>query len=350
MFPRFLKSVNQKCRSLNIRQGSKSAGFTLIELLVVIAIIAVLIALLLPAVQQAREAARRSQCKNNLKQIALGLHNYLESHGVFPPGCVGSTTWNGSQAPAAADYGKSAARVSWIGLMLPYLDQAPLYHQVSPYMSGTAGSFSTMLPYQWPGVATKIPVLLCPSDPGSMKNSIVIGLPTSTASNVPPAAFSNYAGCMGSGSTTVGTDNTASKLDGMFYAMSSTRMRDLTDGASNTIMISELKIVLDNLSGASADVASDWHGFIWNSYGPTVWFTTQLRPNTLTADKLRRCAPPCTLTGGENNGYMYTRSSHVGGVQSAFADGSARFVSENIDETTFRYLGSRADGNVIGDF
>jgi len=332
--------------------GIRLRGFTLIELLVVIAIIAILVSLLLPAVQQAREAARRSQCKNNLKQIALALHNYHEAHGVFPPGCVGSSVWNEPDGATDPNYRKYSARLSWLCLLLPYLDQANVYNQAAPYINGTTAT--TNLPYLWPGASARISTLLCPTDPNTGKNLVLTGLPSSTT----PGSFTNYSGNMGSTGTRITiastVDNSATRLNGVFYAMSRIGTRSLKDGSSNVLLISETKIVPNNLSAGTTDAASDWRGLFWNAYGATAWFSTRYPPNTNQADQVRRCVDDpqarCSFVTGGNDSFMHTRSHHSGGVQSAMGDGAVRFISSSVDATLFQNLGSRNDGNTIGDF
>ena len=192
-------------------------GFTLIELLVVIAIIAVLIALLLPAVQQAREAARRTQCKNNLKQLGLALHNYHDTFLVFPPGQF---------QPLGTNVNSSTNRSCWMQRILPYIDQATLFNTFATNMSGPAGFASN-----WPGANTILPALMCPSDPSSPKNA--------TASGLANQGFSgNYSVC--AGSTTFGVDGGGDKLNGMFFCYSRTSIRDTTDGTSNTLLAGEI--------------------------------------------------------------------------------------------------------------
>ena len=321
------------------QKKSSSTGFTLIELLVVIAIIAVLIALLLPAVQQAREAARRTQCKNNLKQLGLALHNYHDTFLVFPPGQFQplATDRGGSTAflLTAAVPGDSTNRSGWMQQILPYIDQAPLYNKFAPYMSG-----ATPAPYAcvWAGADTILPALMCPSDPGGPKNATVPGNPQGFHGNYVVSAGSLPFGPAGGGL----------KLDGMFFSYSRTSIRDATDGTSNTLLVGEILLAKDiDPSG------HDLRGRYYNEYAGSTFFSSNLPPNTTIGDKVYNnyCNPgpkrPCATTGDYVH---YARSEHTGGVQIVLVDGSVRFVSENIDLTTFRALGSRAGGEVVGEF
>jgi len=330
----------------------RKKGFTLIELLVVIAIIAILVALLLPAVQQAREAARRSQCKNQLKQIGLALHNYLETHSVFPPGSLGREVYTITLGPGAH---LPIERICWIPLLLPFLEYSNLYNGITPYMDGTAADFSpTSSPSGWPGARTQIPLLKCPSDPNGGKAN---GL--TTAGEFVDRVFSNYAVCMGSTGTRFAgppVDATATNLNGMFYAMSKTRIRDVTDGTSNTLMVGEIRLTPDVQTGAN-DERTDWRGHVWNHYGPNTWFSTQNPPNTRDPDRHVKCFEneptiPCNKIPGAtgNTSRLHTRSGHVGGSQVGLADGSVRFVSENIATPTFNALGTRGEGDLVGEF
>ncbi|MCA9114250.1 MAG: DUF1559 domain-containing protein [Planctomycetaceae bacterium] len=317
------------------RVRSSARGFTLIELLVVIAIIAILIALLLPAVQQAREAARRTQCRNNMKQLGLALHNYHDTASVFPPGGIGPELWSVHPSTKALQN----IRTTWMQMILPQLDQGNLYNTFVPYMNGTNAG-SVLASWEWPNADTPIAALMCPSDPGAGKNSTL-------------GFQGNYGVCMGSTGTLVGSDGTATNLNGMFYQMSSIKMRDLSDGSSNTVMAAE-NLVFDDVTGA-VDSSTDWRGAYYDNYGVTSWISTQFPPNTLQVDRLRRCInkthAPCTFTTAANsNTVMYARSPHEGGVHALLGDGSVRFVSENINTLLWNYLGSRADGNVIGEF
>lgn len=319
----------------------RQSGFTLVELLVVIAIIGILIALLLPAVQQAREAARRMQCSNNLKQVGLAMHNYHDTYLVFPPGKTGSTF------PDSYTSTNAAIRLGVTVFLYPFIEQGNVYDQFKPYFNGdvTSGTPST-----WAGSETRIEMLNCPSDPGGSRT---IGLTSSGEERV--RAYHNYAACMGSTGTMIGSDVSATNLNGMFYSQSKTRMRDLTDGTTNTAMMGEIRLAEADgtLSGDSGD---DYRGYAFNMAGPNVWLSTRNPPNTATADQILRCRQdipdmPCLKVSASNdNMYLHSRSMHPGGAQIALADGSVRFVPETIDTTIFQNLGNRSDGNSLGEF
>ena len=286
-------------------------GFTLIELLVVIAIIAILIALLLPAVQQAREAARRSQCKNNLKQLGLALHNYHDNSLTFP---LSKTT-----ATAPARY-----RSGYVG-MLPYLDQAPMYNTMDQSLSQLVApnlQFNTRV----------ISVLVCPSDPDSGRTDLGGADGSTTGAG---ADYSFNVGDNRNSTTTTGAPGTDSYGNiglgvpgrGPFTRYSwVSRIRDITDGTSNTIALGE-------------SLASHC---IWQAAWSVQSFaTTAFPPNYANATfKASPGNPDCI-------GY---RSAHVGGVHVLMLDGAVRFISDNISGTTLNALASRANGEVVGDF
>jgi prepilin-type N-terminal cleavage/methylation domain-containing protein len=305
----------------------RKRGLTLIELLVVIAIIAVLVSLLLPAVQQAREAARKTQCKNNLKQIGLALHNYHEVFNTFPMGYCSAMPYVDGATDTANGWG-------WSALILPQLDQAPLYNQ-----------FNFGQPVQkYAAINTKIPAYLCPSDTIS-GNSITIRNAAGTA--ITTAAPSSYAAvCGGDESDTA--DPTGL---GTFFRNSSIRMSAITDGLTHTILVGER---------AACKAQGIWAGAINNGIvtcGPQnvssqsatepaaclVLMHTHLNNVTIDSD------------GGLDDG----NSMHVVGSFMLFGDGSVRMVKSipadqpngnyTSDSLLFQALGTRANGEMVSD-
>ncbi len=307
-------------------------GFTLIELLVVIAIIAILIALLLPAVQQAREAARRSSCKNNLKQLGLALHNYHDTHRVFPPGQM---NYIGADLPSG---NRGGARTCWMQQILPYIDQAPLYNGAKTFFSSNSPAYSS-----FPKRETVIQTLMCPSDPAGPKV-----MTASAASAAAGQGFSgNYVLAAGSDANfgNSGAD-VGLNLNGMFYPLSSTSMRDVIDGSSNTLLGSEIVLSADTS-------AHDLRGRYYNTWEGNVLFSSALPPNTTTGDRSQYCneipQAPCQ-TKGSTNVVQYARSYHDGGAHAMLADGAVRFISENISTETWNWLGTAAGNEVVGEF
>lgn len=304
---------------------TRKRGFTLIELLVVIAIIAILIALLLPAVQQAREAARRSTCKNNLKQIGIALHNYHDTHSVLPPGVLMFDDGSGDPDPDLGNWG-------WNTFLLPYIDQAPLYNQLTPnganFPTSAAGSL----------IQTVVPILICPSDASGGINTYV-GF-TNNEDGV-GLGKSNYPGV--SGSKGVDDDEWYDRSDdaderGIFNYNSSTRMRDITDGTSNTMASGERMwdgiSIKDDDPGGSLSKGSVWAGRPYDGEK----YATLLRTNDSDA----------FIPNGTNQASASSR--HVGGAHFLFCDGAVRFISENVNRETYKFLGNMSDGEVIGEY
>lgn len=313
-----------------LRTSIKQRGFTLIELLVVIAIIAILIALLLPAVQQAREAARRSSCKNNLKQISLGLHNYESAHRIFPYAHRGG----GGTYPFYCH-----ARDTWFHRILPYVDQAPMYNSYEAdcvNVSATTSNHVHNISSSQTFVRTPLSAFACPSD---------VGPAFGDSAGVRWAG--NYLACIGwANNRSTGTDN------GMFGYQTRTRMRDIKDGTSNTMMLSE---AVQRINVPTATTAWGCAGCYWigGAHGE-VTFTAYETPNTSVADQNYACKSttdtnaPCVDNTTER--WNYARSNHVGGVHIGMADGAVRFISDNIDLGTYRNLSTRSGGEVIGEF
>ena len=323
-------------------------GFTLIELLVVIAIIAVLIALLLPAVQQAREAARRTQCKNNLKQLGLSLHNYHDTFGEFPDA---SYLDHWSSNPNAIN-----SQWAWSVMILPYMDQANLYNQLNIGSSTfeQAANDSVRLATLRKG----LPVFICPSDPELSVNRNRPFQQKSSgglcAGMILPSTIqfgkSNYLACNGN------HDN-----DGIFDSGDNRRvgMRDITDGTSNTIMVGERSSVKwAKQTVATGPWAGVWAGQELSCDGITnVWSLAGKTEFQMNTGKHSDVAGSTTAT---DQALIAYGSAHTGGAQFLMADGSVRFLSENIqwnelpnsysDVGVYHLLGSIADGRVIGDF
>lgn len=312
-------------------------AFTLIELLVVIAIIAVLIALLLPAVQQAREAARRSQCKNNLKQYGLALHNYHDTFGMFAIGGTGDRDF--------------APRVGWQVRILPYLDQTPLYNQIN--MTGLVASAVEQTLADGREVrGIVIPVAQCPSDPftqtrsgwaqGSYAGSMGSQWSPSFGINCEP--FQVYAEKT---SPDWGKTLVKSSLSGMISRNGAVvRIGDVLDGTSNTIQVGEV------IPGCLTESRASWSyaTSVCNAEGMTLTPINNFTTCTLMGANRRITHPTCTAQDNWNFSFGF-RSTHVGGAHFLMADGAVRFLSENIDHAgTYQSLGGRADGKVIGDF
>ncbi|MFG0240562.1 MAG: DUF1559 domain-containing protein [Gimesia chilikensis] len=313
-------------------------GFTLIELLVVIAIIAILIALLLPAVQQAREAARRSTCKNNLKQLGLAMHNYHDTHRTFPPGAV----WYG--IGSAPENGRDANwGTTWVVQILPFMDQANLYNNYNMSLnarSANASSTDSVL-------RAKIPSLICPSQPGVDRSNL--------SQDFNGFSKITYAASVGAGSTLTRSDYTNPNRRGFFSAVAQNgaKIRDVTDGSSNSIMLSEIVVGI-----SSGDDKGAWGwctGALFsgrNSNGiltpnAKVLDRTPYASNNTSDKNFNRRNSPDDINAGSGQA---ARSFHVGGVHATMGDGAVRFLSENIDQNTYLNLLSISDGNVIGEF
>lgn len=331
-------------------------GFTLIELLVVIAIIAVLIALLLPAVQQAREAARRSQCKNNLKQLGLAIHNFHDTYGHLPT----------SNRPP----GTGTKRIGGITRMLPYLDQAPLYNNYNQQLQWSDPNAQMRAT-----VSTKLTVLICPSNP---QGGVLDGDPDATttpsgwAMNV--AAAGDYALAKGvdrgitpyvtlvlPGLFTDPTNSANSYYAGMFPQNVDAKFASVTDGLSNTIAMHESAgrpYLFRRGRQVGSPPANRVNGGGWCRPASEVLITGQRADgsalfgttpfNATNGHDVGSESYPSGMFGVQSTGQPY--SFHVGGAHFLMGDGAVRFISENISMNTFVSLVTASGGEVIGDF
>ncbi len=314
-------------------------AFTLVELLVVIAIIGILVSLLLPAVQSARAAARRMQCSNNLKQLGLALHSYHTAHGQFPAAQYIQIDSVGAGTPTPDNW----VRWSWFAAVLPYVEQQNLADVYADHLSKPrTGSFSyTNLPNK----TAVAPTFMCPSDPANPKVHNGSGLTNAQGFH------GNYVLDAGDTFFNEGGYANSAKLNGVFYVGSETRIDDIKDGTTNTLLSSEIILVPDGAVGSGQE---DIRGRYHNVAHAGALFSTKYPPNTSQPDRHNYCLnkveqAPCTATG--TNVIVSARSYHPGGVLSGLADGSVRFLSESIDIDTYNALGTRAGGEVIpGDF
>ncbi len=313
-------------------------GFTLVELLVVIAIIGVLVALLLPAVQAARESARRTQCINNLKQLGIAAQNYHDSHQELMPGAR-SCCWG-----------------TWQYFILPFIEQtqlATLYNMDTPYIIGSVSDYNNPAPSMTTLTQTRLPSLTCPSD-----------VPQSLSTGI-DRTFHNYLGNMGNTNhlrRDIPANGGTPRIEFLGAPLpatewidinippdktETTRFGQITDGLSNTLLFSE---TVQGVSGQKLDL----RGFTWWGWG--AGFETSLTPNTSQPDRLQQSSscntedpsnPPCIgHTLYANVMRNAARSRHPGGVNAAMCDGSVQFYSDDVNELLWLAAGTTAGGEV----
>jgi prepilin-type N-terminal cleavage/methylation domain-containing protein/prepilin-type processing-associated H-X9-DG protein len=365
---------------MNMTYRLRRRGFTLIELLVVIAIIAVLIALLLPAVQSAREAARRIQCTNNLKQIGLGLHNYHQAMGSFPLGATltqGNSGYGGNQG--LITYGCWSAQA----LLLPFVEQAPLYNAANFNLAVAYGNYGQLS--NSTVVNTNLAMFICPSD----------GLAATSAAGTPGAPYytnnnNNYFGSMGTTTRPSNATTTGIFTGGGYNAYS---IATVTDGTANTVAFAESlvgdsthytkfrdsvtwtasppntggcghyyqcndawsnqSLVVKGLQACAAMFSSRQNagledkGYRWAAGEPGWTLFNTIAPPSSTQYPFNGCRTDNTGYNISEGQFENANSLHPGGCNVLFADGSVHFVKSSISINTWWSLGTRANGEVI---
>jgi len=321
-----------------MRPQRRSRGFTLIELLVAIAIIAILIALLLPAVQQAREAARRVQCRNHLKQFGLALHNYHDNHQVFPPGLTQTNIAGRFQG------------VTFFVPLLPYLDQAPAYARWN-FQQLANNAVGPSAPS-----AQAVPVFRCPTEPVDTQVVTLSGAATFDGDY----AVTSYAGNHGTRSY----HPNSCVADGIFFSTGAASrpqalqrpvgLRDVVDGTSSTLMIGEKYHVDANFDGIPSFRRSNLLLRQWCLWG---WLGNfeGLGHVTASAQMPLNYRTPAAAVGASTFAFTDAQlnawgSGHIGGVHFLLADGSVRFLGDSLSMSTLSALSTRSGGEVAGEF
>jgi len=355
-------SFRMTCQRCTSPASKIRTGFTLVELLVVIAVIGILVGLLLPAVQAAREAARRMQCQNHLKQLALATHNHESARGQFPPAYRAQSI---SGAPGYFDLWGTLA------LLTPYLEQTAVYDAID--LEQTMFQLSPPWGIQSPeAVQTFVPIFMCPSDQRSAVASDIYAINGALAPT-------NYAFCLGTGTTTGRTGWLGSPFDadGVFFAQDAMRLRDITDGTSQTVGGSERllgtggeQVTLasrdqlrpqtmyvnpgDETTEANCDGSlrvnfNQRRGYTWVAGEPRCTsYNHFYRPNDpVHPDCITNFTGTNPVTRSSGHGLSTARSHHAGGVNAWYCDGSVHFITDTIDMQVWRALATRGGWEVI---
>ncbi len=320
------------------------AGFTLVELLVVIAIIGILVALLLPAIQAAREAARRMSCNNNLRQIGVGLHNHHDTYGRFPPGMLTQDPYLPNATNPTRTWNNHG--VLWLTFILPYVEQQPHYDEVALHLN----NFDRQIPFQWwthPNgnlASHVVNTFMCPSDLAGVFFPGNLGW-RHGKSNYVAVAAAGYSGQNRGGADRDTPTRSVpipgynlpgynSTYNGLFWHNSRTQFSDIVDGTSNTFAIAER----DGATIPRGRNASHWMGpsnATWLNQGMT----------GIDADPTYRLN--VTPTGIDLNEWDTPGSLHPGGANFMMADGSVHFISDDIDGVLYEALGTRDGGEPV---
>jgi prepilin-type N-terminal cleavage/methylation domain-containing protein len=334
MHPRIEAQIPRDCSRSRLR---RAAGFTLIELLVVIAIIAILIALLLPAVQQAREAARRSQCKNNLKQFGLAIHNYHDAHSIFPAATINPGAANCSRfvLNANGDFDPDMIRNhTGYMMLLPYLDQGPIYNLIDFSLPTGAGAHGTGCSppgnqvFQVVATDNVIPIFVCPSD-------VLTDTPRTNANatyRYERAHRTSYGFVAAANEQTSSWGWTYRRITSTaktaWWHNGAAKISDLIDGTSNTMLMIETPLRKSSLH----------YGPFWSHYAHTMYIQPRYGINV-------------PHPGSEPYVYAWRAGSlHTGGAHALLGDGSVRFISENVNLALLPALASVGGREVIGDY
>ena len=342
------------CASSNATRSvyarSRRRGFTLVELLVVIAIIGILIALLLPAVQAAREAARRSHCANNMKQLGLAFQNYVSTHNCLPAGSIRDFEKWGNEF-------LSGPRTPWLIHIYPFLEQTPAWDEfdfqdASPKHLGwlwahTSNSVGPAAP-----TAQVVPTLLCPSD-GLGGEKFVMS--TASAGEWGTYAVNNYLAFFGNVDVARTLDGKGNHQRHAFGFNVFTKIREITDGTSHTMLLGEyLSGIASQKRYVGPSGPNDYRGMNFGDNPSQSMIFTRFGPNTTMPDRI--WGPQCynvpeknlpCAAGPSGGGFASSRSRHPGGVHVLLADGSIQFIEDTIDLDVWQRMGAIADGEPV---